>query len=340
MMDWNGTKAFQLVRRLLPMVMMTSGFAIGFAQTSNSQTNKLSRFTFTEYHMGNDTRIVVYAPDQKTAEEACSDAFNRVADLDSMMSDYRTNSELTHLCEQSGGAPMKISPEFFFVLQRAQEVSKLTDGLFDVTVSPVVRLWRKARKTGKLPDPVALDAARKLVGYRNLVLDEKAVTARLTKKGMQIDLGAIAKGYADDEAQKVLKRHGITSALIEMGGDIVVTDAPPGEKGWKILVPNAEEGQGPAEMELSNCAISSSGDTEQFVLIGGEKYSHVINPKTGVALHQGVQATVIAKDGITSDSLSTAVTLVSKKGRARISKAYPGVKQYVRILPINTRASG
>ena len=338
-MDSIRTKAFQLVGRFAPMVLMTCLTAEGFTQSSATETPKLSRFTFTEYHMGNDTRIVVYALDQKTAEDACAAAFNRVAELDSMMSDYRTNSELTHLCEQAGGPPMKISPEFFFVLKRSQEVSKLTDGMFDVTVSPVVRLWRKARKQGKLPDPAELEKTRHLVGYKNLILDEKAGTARLAKKGMQIDLGAIAKGYADDEAQSVLKKHGITSALIEMGGDIVVSNPPPGEKGWKILVPNAEEGQGPAEMDLSNCAISSSGDTEQFVVIGRQKFSHVINPKTGVALHEGVQATVIAKDGITSDSLSTAVTLVSKKGRARISKAYPGLKQYVRILPINTRAS-
>ena len=289
--------------------------------------------------MGVDTRIVVFSPDQKTAEDACAAAFARIADLDSMMSDYRVNSELTILGKKSGGPPIHVSPELFKVLKRAQEVSRLSDGLFDVTIGPLVQLWRKARKLNVLPTKTEIDEARKLVGWKKMKLDDKTQTVQLTVPGMRLDLGAIAKGYADDEGQIALRKHGITSALIEMGGDIVVSAAPPGTKGWTIRVPNAGDDKGPADMQFANCAISSSGDTEQFVVIGGVTYSHVVNPKTGQALTQRVEATVIASDGLTSDSVSTAVTLVNKAGRARLSKAYPGIKQYVRVLGLNTRAS-
>ncbi len=149
---------------------------------------------------------------------------------------------------------------------------------------------------------------------------------------MRLDLGGIAKGFADDEAQKVLKSHGITRALVEMGGDIVVSGPPPDTNGWTIRVQNAGDEKGPADMKFANCAISSSGDTEQYVVIAGKRYSHVVDPYTGWALTSRVQATVIARDGLTSDPVSTAITLLDPNGRERLLKAFPGTKIYVRRL--------
>ncbi len=286
--------------------------------------------------MGQDARIVVYAPNKATAENACTAAFNRMAELDSMMSDYRVNSELTHLSNSAGGPAVRVSPELFRVLKRSQEVSRASHGLFDVTVGPLVQLWRKARKTHSMPTRTDINHARKLVGWRKLKLDDKKQTVRLTSAGMRLDLGAIAKGYADDEVQIVLKAHGIKCALVEMGGDIVVSDPPPGETGWTIRVPNAGSDHTPVDMKFARCAVSTSGDTEQFVMLDGKKYSHVVNPLTGMAITDGVQSTVIAPNGLTSDSLSTALTLVPSADRARILKAYPGTRAYIKIVKLNT----
>src|SRR5207245_2116736 len=148
------------------------------------------------------------------------------------MSDYQATSELMQLCAKAGGDPAPVSEELFFVLSKAQEVSKLSDGAFDVTVGPVVKLWRRARRTQKLPDPDQLAKALELVGYEKMHLDSKKRTVKLDKAGMQLDLGGIAKGYAGDEAQAVLKKHGITRALVAAGGDIVVSGAPPDTDGW------------------------------------------------------------------------------------------------------------
>ncbi len=305
--------------------------AMGLTSIAASQREALTRFTYTEYLMGVDARIVVYAPDQSTAETACEAAFARIADLDTIMSDYRPASELMRLSEKAGGGPVPVSPDLFKILRYAQVVSKRSGGAFDVTVGPLVQLWRKARKTGTMPDPAAIDLARRLVGWRNLRLDEKSRTVTLALHGMRLDLGAIAKGYADDEAQIVLKKHGITRALVEMGGDIVVSGPPPGAEGWTIRVPNAGTDQGPVDLHFANCAVSTSGDTEQFVVIGGVRYSHVVDPHTGRALTNRVESTVIAPDGLTADPLSTALTLLGPRDRKRMLKEYPGTNVYIKV---------
>jgi thiamine biosynthesis lipoprotein len=283
--------------------------------------------------MGVDARLVVYAPDQPTAERACTAAFARIGALDSIMSDYRPNSELMRLCAKAGGPAVRVSPDLFRVLRRAREVSRQSDGAFDVTVGPLVQLWRKARKSGTLPDPAELAQARKLVGWKYVELDDQARTVRLAVPGMKLDLGGIGKGYGADAAQFVLRDHGITRALVQLGGDIVVTGAPPGTKGWTIRSPNAGTDQGPVDLHLANRALSTSGDTVQYVVIGDRRYSHIVDPRTGEALTSRVQVTVIAPDGLTSDPLSKAVTILDDGARDRLLQLYPRVKCYVRVLP-------
>jgi len=311
------------------------------AATVVSTPQTLERFTFTQYHMGVDARLVLYAPSLEAAENAGRAAFARIAELDSIMSDYRRDSELNKLCEKAGGPPVVVSPDLFKVFQRARAVSIATRGGFDITAAPVIQLWRAARRTAKLPTADEIAAARKLVGYEEMTLDPATSRVRLAQAGMKLDLGGIAKGYACDEAQKVLKANGIASALVEMGGDIVVSNAPPDAKGWRILVSGlplsasdrlAGRGSGGGEIRLfTNCAISTSGDTEQFVIIGGKRYSHVVDPRTGWALTNRVQATVVAPDGLTSDPLSKIFALVDPKTAQRAMKQF-GVRQhFVRV---------
>ena len=298
---------------------------------AGAQTPTLTRFTFTEYLMGVDAQLIVYAKDRTAAEKACSAAFERIAHLDSIMSDYQKNSELMLLCDKAGGPPVKVSPDLFRILTVALEKSRDSGGMFDVTVGPLVKLWRAARKSHILPKPEEIAAARDLVGWQHVHLDAAAQTVQLDLADMRLDLGAIGKGYADDAAQKVLKQNGIASALVEMGGDMVVSGPPPGKAGWTIEVPNWVK-HGPRILTLSNCAISSSGDTEQSVVIGGVKYSHVVNPHTGMALTQGVQATIIGRSGLECDGLATSLPLLDDAGRARLLKHYPWAKTYIRVL--------
>lgn len=285
--------------------------------------------------MGVDARLVVYAPDLPAAERACEAAFSRIAALDTIMSDYRRGSELNRLCARAGGAPVPVSPELYRVLERAGEISRQSGGAFDPTAGPLIALWRAARKNGRLPDQKELDRARRLVGWGKVRLDPSARTVRLALPGMKLDLGGIAKGHAADEAQRVLRAHGVDRALVQLGGDLVVSGAPPGTDGWRVRVPNADEGAGPRDLAFVHRAVSTSGDTEQFAVIGGRRYSHVVDPRTGRALTNRVQVTVTAADGLTADPVSTAVSVLGEEEGHRLLRRYPGCEAFIRVLPLN-----
>ena len=306
---------------LLVLVCLLSAF-LQFAFAADEP--KLERFRYEEPHMGTKFRIIVYAPDQATADRAAKAAFERIEELNRIMSDYDPESELMRLCAKAGGDPVAVSEELFFVLSKAQEVAKLSDGAFDVTVGPVVRLWRLSRRTGKLPDPEKLAAARELVGYEKVTLDAKNRTVQLTKKGMLLDLGGIAKGYAADEAIAVLKKHSLTRALVAAGGDIAVSGPPPGEEGWKIEIEAADDEEGKARRTLimHDVGVSTSGEKEQYVEIDGKRYSHIVDPKTGLGLIGRMSVTVVAPNGIASDSMTKVVMILGpEKGLAIVEKS-------------------
>jgi thiamine biosynthesis lipoprotein len=291
---------------------------------------KLGRFEFTEPHMGTRFQIIVYAVDEAAATKAAKAGFARIAELDGIMSDYRPASELMQLCKKAGGEPVQVSNDLFYVLSKAQQVAERSDGAFDVTVGPVVRLWRVARRTRRLPDADKLKAALDLVGYNNVRIDEKAHSVQLLKPGMQLDLGGIAKGYSADETLKVLEKHGIKSALVAAGGDIAVSAAPPDAKGWTIAIALLEPKTDPKRyLLLHDMAVSTSGDVEQHVEIDGKRYSHIVDPKTGLGLIGRQSVTVVARRGIDSDSLTKVVSVCGPKRRLEFIEKLPGASAYI-----------
>ncbi|HKP85474.1 MAG TPA: FAD:protein FMN transferase [Blastocatellia bacterium] len=273
---------------------------------------RFTRFEFTEIRMGTRFAIILYAPDIMTATRAANAAFKRVEELDAIMSDYRATSELMKLCLKSGGQWARVSNDLFRVLAASQEMARRTGGAFDVTVGPLVRLWRRARRKGEMPTPQSLAGAIELTGYGKLKLDGKTRSVRFDKPGMLLDLGGIAKGYAADEAMVALKRNGIRRALVAAGGDIVVSRPPPGSRGWLIGIASLEpSGEAPKDsVLLYDAAISTSGEKEQHVEIGGVRYSHIVDPRTGFAVTGRSSVTVIAATGTISDSIATAVNVL------------------------------
>jgi FAD:protein FMN transferase len=272
----------------------------------------LQRFVFTEPHMGTVFKIVLYAPDEATAKKAAQAAFARVAELNRIMSDYLATSELMQLCKKAGGPPVEVSRDLFDILTKAEVLARQTDGAFDVTVGPIVRLWRKARRTRQLPPAQELAQALKLVGHDNIRLDVKQRTVQLLVAGMLLDLGGIAKGYAAEAALEVLRRHGLGRALVAAGGDIAVGEPPPDTRGWRIGIAPLKDPEAPPArfVLLKNAAVSTSGDAEQFVDIGGTRYSHIIDPKTGLGLVGRRSVTVVAPSGAVADALATAMCVL------------------------------
>lgn len=287
----------------------------------------LKRFQFEEPHMGTKFRIVLYAGDEGKAKRASAEAFERVAFLNSIMSDYDPKSELMRVCRQFAtktGEPVPVSAELFVVLSKANEVSRLSGGAFDVSIGPMVQLWRQARRTQKLPTAEEIADAKRRVGYEKIELDKTKRTVRLKTPGMQLDLGGIAKGYAADEMLAILKKHGITSALVAAGGDVAVADPPPNQAGWKVNVAPLTKAKPDHSLLLANAAVSTSGDSQQFTLIDGVRYSHILDPRTGLGLTGRRSVSVIAKEGITADSMTKAVMLLEPAKALELIEATPG----------------
>jgi thiamine biosynthesis lipoprotein len=275
----------------------------------------LKRFTFSEPHMGTMFNIILYAPDENAAKKAAKEAFARIEELNAIMSDYQSDSELMKLCKQAGGDPVPVSVDLFKVLEASQKIARLSDGAFDVSISPVVRLWRKARRTRVMPDAKEIKKALDLVDYKRIRLDPKGRTVQLLLMGMLLDLGGIAKGYAADAALDVLRRHGLPRALVAAGGDIAAGDAPPDAPGWKVGIAPLKDPQGPPRYHLllKNRAVSTAGDANQNVEIGGKRYSHIVDPKTGLGLVGARSVTVVAPQGVIADGLDTAICVMGQK---------------------------
>lgn len=290
---------------------------------SRASEPALQRFQFSHPAMGTLFSITCYAENTNQASRAAADAFKRIDALEDIMSDYQADSELMLLCEKPSGRPVPVSADLFAVLERAQKVSELSDGAFDVTVGPYVRLWRFARKKKVLPTQAELRAAAPSVGYKKLHLDKHARTVTLLVPNMRLDLGGIAKGLAADEALQVLKGRGVNRALVAASGDIAIGDSPPEKRGWTVGISaiDAHDHETTTNVMLANAGISTSGDTEQFIEIGGKRYSHIIDPTTGLGLTNRIQATVIARDATTTDAMATTVCVLGpKRGIAAIEK--------------------
>jgi len=297
------------------------------------QKQGLRRFEFTEPYMGTMFKIVFYSSDESSALEASRVAFNRIAVLDHIMSDYQPSSELMRLSELAGGPPTRISDDLYGVMSAAQEIAQKSDGAFDITIGPVVRLWRRARRQHELPESARLAQALELVGHEKLRLDAKARTAQLLKPGMLLDLGGIAKGYAADETLRLLKGYGIDRALVAAGGDIAVGEPPPDREGngWTIAVASLDSpAQRPKRyVALHNAGISTSGDLEQHVEINGTRYSHIVDPKSGRAITGRVSVTVIAPDDTTADALATAVCVLGLERGLKLIQSIPETRALI-----------
>jgi thiamine biosynthesis lipoprotein len=291
----------------------------------------LERYEFARVLMGTRCRIVVFAGSEQEAADAGARAFDRIAALESVLSDYRADSEASVLVGLPVDQWHAVSPDLAEVLELSRRVFDASDGAFDPTVGPLTKLWRETRRTRQLPDGSQLEAARAVVGLGFVELDGWA-RVRLRKSGMALDFGGIGKGYAADEALAVLRDAGFPIALIDFGGDLVAGDPPPvSPGGWTVEV---RDGVGEVRrFVLANRAVATSGDLEQFVEIGatgvgggrGVRYAHIVDPRTGLGLTRRTASTVIAERGWLADALASAACVLGPEGSEGLADRFPGV---------------
>jgi thiamine biosynthesis lipoprotein len=287
--------------------------------------------------MGTFAHIIAIAPSSHTANKSIEDAFQQLRIVETLMSYHRDDSELANINRNAFKAPVKVSSQTFEVIQKAIEFSKLSDGAFDITVGPLMDLWRSAAETNSVPTDAKLAEVRAKVGYEKVILDANQMSIRFAVEGMKLDLGGIAKGYGIDKAVEAMTNCGSTGGLVDVGGNIRCFGRPPkGKTHWLIGLqdPNVKsETQNPKSeipidtgkplliLKFTDAAVATSGHYRRFVLIQGKRYSHIIDTKTGSSSDKLASATIIAKDAITADALSTAVIVLgAEKGLALIKK--------------------
>ncbi len=277
--------------------------------------------------MGVPWTITVCTANEAHGRAAIAAGFAEVERLERVLSDYDPESELSRL---SAAAPMAaarpVSSDLWRVLEQAVALRDRTNGSFDPTVGRLTTLWRQARRSERLPLPQKVEAALATVGTDALVLAPVLHGVRLPKPGTRLDLGGIGMGYAADQALKAIATAGVAAAMIDASGDVAVSAAPPGTAGWRIAVaPLAQEtSQPPQPLVLAHAAVTTSGDAFQAVEIDGHRYSHIIDPRTGLGVAGPAAVTVIAPDCTTADALATAASVLGPAQGLELVAATPG----------------
>ncbi len=319
------------------LILLVSAWAVPWAEAAEEP----QRIERTQPHMGTEFKIVVYAVPSEAAEAAVAAAFERIGELDAMLSDYRSDSELMLLCGAAPQAePVTVSRDLWAVLRQAEVVSRASDGAFDVTVGHLTKLWRRARRQKALPPAELLRAGLARVGFDQIELAPDAPRVRLTQADVRIDLGAIAKGYAAQMALNELQSRGFGAALVDAGGNLVVGAPPPGTPGWRVGVAALQRDEPPSRiLQVTQQSIATSGDLSQFVEIDGRRYSHILDPRTGLGLPERSSVTVIARDGALGDALATAINVLGPERGLELAARFEAEVLYTWLAERGVRQS-
>ncbi|SHI73534.1 FAD:protein FMN transferase [Lutispora thermophila] len=293
---------------LLLILSIFCSLSIGCIPKENQSNTPLTK---SNYLLGTQVSITLY---DSQNERIIDEAFKRISEIESKMSINNENpSEITKLNEASGTQDVKLSEDTFYVLEKGRYYSKLSDGKFDITIGPLVKLWNIGTSNAAIPDNNLLVEKLKLVDYNKLSLNKDNLTAKLELSGMIVDLGGIAKGYAADEVATILKKHGVNHAIINLGGNILALGANVNKQPWKIGIqdPFYPRNDYMGIVEVIDKAVVTSGIYERYFEVDGKRYHHILDPKTGYPADNGLAGVSIITDkSIDADGLSTSIFLL------------------------------
>lgn len=283
----------------------------------------LQRHDFSGPGMATLFRIACYAEDAQAAAAAAERCYQKVAELNARFTDYDPASELMRLCAPGTPMPATVSEPMFDLLHRACELAEATGGAFDPTCGHLSHLWRRSKRTGRLPPADRLAQGITATDWHRITLVPEGRRVSLAP-GTLIDLGGIAKGRAADECLRVLKECGITRAVVQAGGDTVAGDPPPGQTGWEVVLRSGSSRE--TRIRLAGRAVSTSGDLHQFIELDGRRFSHILSPRTGLGLTERIACSVTAPDCTTSDALATAMCVLGEEAGMKLASRLPGVE--------------
>lgn len=269
--------------------------------------------------MGTLLEISAYGADRGRLDAAIDAAFDEVARVESLLSTYREDSDVSRLNRNGHAAPVRVAPEVYDLLRRSVDLAQRTAGVFDVTVGPLVELWQDAEGARAVPDDEAIARALSSVGARHLVfLEDNQIS--MARPGVRVDLGGIGKGYAMDRAAAVLRRRGAERALLNFGGQILALDPPPSAASWPVWIRDPERDGGfLAAVGVVNQALSTSADDQRGLWIGGRRYSHIVDPTTGLPVNRALSATVLTHRAEAADAWSSALFAMDDTAAGRMA---------------------
>ena len=285
------------------------------------------RYEQTRTAMGTQFTIVAYGNDKSQLEAAVTAAFEEIFRIDRQWSNYIKGSDLSYVNRHAARQPVRLDPELFGLLETCLRYSRETAGAFDVTVGPLLKSWGFFRGSGRLPKPEELEQARACVGWEKLKLEAGDRTVTFAVPGMELDLGAIGKGYAVDRAGELLREADITSALLDSGASsILAIGSLPGQAGWTVKIRDPKDARkSVAQVSLKDTALSTSGNYEKFFRAEGKTYSHILDPRTGYPAKGVLSTTVVASSAASADALSTAFFVLGREGTLRYLRRHPEI---------------
>ena len=277
-----------------------------------AQTRK---FSYSEMKMGSAFNLIIVSANSNKANHLARKSYELVDSLNHIFSNYDSSSELSKINASAGLLPYKMSTAMLDLVQKSQYAYIQSKGAYDISIGPLSSLWRDARKAKLFPEASTVLATKKLVGLNQVKINKRLGTIFLPNANMQLDFGGIAKGYIAQWVINFLKANGIQQALVDAGGDIVMSGPPLNQQGWLIGVnlPETTDQLLNKKLQLSNCSVATSGDVFQFIEYKGVKYSHIINPLTGYGVTNLRNVTIVAKTGATADWLATACSILPIK---------------------------
>jgi thiamine biosynthesis lipoprotein len=271
--------------------------------------------------MGSSLEIEIFGVDQETCDRALKDALQEINRIDRMMTDWKAESPLMNINHNAGKKPVSVPDDLYLLIERSVQLSRLTEGAFDITFAGAGKLWNWRAPSPEIPEPGVVQKALQNVGWDGIQLNKPEKSVFLKNPGMRIGLGAIAPGYAGDRAIRKIRSHGIRNAMVNMSGEILAIGLKNGET-WKIGIRHPrKEDENIAMIPLSNLAIATSGDYERYFIKNGKRYCHIIDPRTGYPANLCQSVTITAPHMVVADALSTAVFVLGpEKGMALIEK--------------------
>jgi thiamine biosynthesis lipoprotein len=298
-----------------------TGMTVLFILLSNScDRNKMQAFREARVSLYTIVTITVYSESEQKAKAAIDATYTELDRLGRFLNFYSEDSEVSMINRFSGIKPVKVSTDTLDVIDRALYISRSTDGAFDITIGSIVKLWDFEKKI--LPSEKAIKEKLHLVNYRNVVVDKVNSTVFLRKKGMQIDLGGIEKGYAAERAVEVLKKNGITAGIIAVGGEVKPFGTKPDGDTWRVGIKNPHQKDKNDEIiaivKLADKAISTSGGYEKFFIKDGKLYHHILDPATGYPVYECQSVSVIAKNA--PDGFPTGIFVLGPQKGLKILK--------------------